>query len=67
MNSVLSACPVCGCELSVEAARYRCWCCNRSFSYSEVSVLRHQPDHTDNARSDDELRQAAGVSLSAST
>jgi hypothetical protein len=29
-------CPHCGCELSSEAFRYRCWCCNKSYSYSEI-------------------------------
>ncbi len=66
LGSMLGACPICGCELSVETVLYRCWCCNRSFSYSEIVLLRRQTlYHPDDVRRDDELpnqlalRQAA--------
>ncbi len=39
MDRFIGACPVCGCELATEAFMYRCWCCGRSYSYSEVKSL----------------------------
>ncbi len=56
MDSMPGACPICGCELSVEAVLYRCWCCNRSFSYTQmILLLRQTSDQKEEVRSDDEL------------
>ncbi len=40
MEKVVGICPICGCELSHEPLSYRCWCCNKRYSRSEVTLLR---------------------------
>ncbi len=35
----VATCPYCGCELSPEVTQYRCWCCDKSFSKSEITAL----------------------------
>ncbi len=42
---ITRVCPSCGCELSPEALTYRCWCCNKSYSHSEIRpVNRTAPE-----------------------